>query len=99
MSQCVRSGLCCKSAPCPYGEWDIEKHQCKFLEIEKTGKNYEFYKCGKYEEIIKHRDSWISPAFGAGCCMSLFNTARNKNITAINDGTANLSSINSSSNA
>ena len=31
---CVRSGYCCKQAPCPFGEWDRDKNQCKYLIVE-----------------------------------------------------------------
>lgn len=29
---CVGSGLCCKTAPCPFGTWDQERRQCAYLE-------------------------------------------------------------------
>ena len=66
MSACVRSGWCCKQGVCPYGKWDKEKKQCKFLI-----KIKEDYACSKYEEIIKDPLSEFSPAFGAGCSSSL----------------------------
>lgn len=69
---CIRSGYCCKVAICPYGEWDLDKGQCKFL-----GKENGEYVCGKYEIIQQKPGSDISPAFGAGCC-SPMNTDRQK---------------------
>ena len=65
---CVRSGYCCKQAPCHYGEWDAHKSQCAFLEGERVGE----YRCGKYAEIISlDPDQLHAPAFGHGCCSSL----------------------------
>lgn len=60
---CLRSGFCCKQGVCPFGEWDAELHQCKFLEGDEIGEHY----CGKYEEIQTKPFSNVSPAFGAGC--------------------------------
>lgn len=74
---CVRSGFCCKKAPCPFGGWDAERHQCKFLvpdPVSKVGQ----YLCAKFEEIQQDPSSWIAPAFGAGCCMTLFNEDRDR---------------------
>lgn len=62
--QCVRSGYCCKKSLCPYGEWNEDQSQCRFLEGGTPGK----HSCAKYDEIKDlpgSRD--ISPAFGAGC--------------------------------
>ena len=69
---CVNSGFCCRTASCPFGEWDAENHQCRFL----TEENF----CGKFEEIIQlPRDRWeSSPAFGAGCSSTLFNESRQR---------------------
>jgi len=69
---CVQCGYCCTVRACPYGEWDVEKKQCRFLTKEKL--------CSKYEEIIKDPNSWSSPAFGAGCSSPLFNTVREEKI-------------------
>ena len=66
MSKCVRSGWCCKQGVCPYGKWDEEKNQCKYLI-----KIKEDYACSKYDEIIKAPQSEFSPAFGAGCSSNL----------------------------
>jgi hypothetical protein len=76
---CLRSGLCCKTGPCPFGIWDAERHQCQFLQTHEQGSNYTIYSCGKKAEIeampAEYRADF-SPAFGAGCCMPLFNTNR-----------------------
>lgn len=76
---CVGSGLCCKTGSCPYGQWDAIKHSCKFLETSLSGNNFEIYRCGRYEYIKQQKGNELVPAFGAGCCMSLFNDNR-KNI-------------------
>jgi len=76
---CLRSGLCCKTGPCAFGEWDAVRHQCKFLEIEETHPTCEIYRCGKKAEIdalAKDYMAAINPAFGKGCCMPLFNANR-----------------------
>jgi hypothetical protein len=70
---CLRSGFCCSKAPCGFGEPVSNKNsQCKFLIMQEDGRS----SCGKYDEIIKHPSSKFSPAFGAGCCMSMFNEKR-----------------------
>lgn len=71
---CVRSGLCCKKSACGYGEWDSEKKQCAFLGVDNDG----LALCLKYDEISKDPNSYYSPAFGQGCCMSLGNQDRNE---------------------
>ncbi len=68
---CVRSGYCCRQAPCPFGKWDEEKHQCVHLEGDVIG----LYSCGIYEEILGQPGADLCPAFGAGCCSPL-NTDR-----------------------
>ena len=74
MKMCLRSGFCCKQAPCPFGKWDAGKHQCAFLEGDVPGN----YRCGIYSEIVKDPRSGMSPAFGAGCSSTLFNDDRTK---------------------
>ena len=73
---CVGSGFCCKQAPCPFGQWDAEKHQCSYLVLSHHIDTHAVYRCGKYEEILKQPFSDVSPAFGAGCCSPLFNEER-----------------------
>ena len=67
MSDCVRSGFCCKQGTCPFGIWDQATHQCAHLIGDTVGE----YACGIYDEIIKHPDAVFSPAFGAGCSAAL----------------------------
>ncbi len=71
--ECVRSGYCCKQAPCPFGTWNEEKHQCTHLVKGEDGR----YECGIIEEIVTKPGWQFSPAFGAGCC-SPMNTDRQK---------------------
>lgn len=70
--ECVRSGYCCKAAPCPFGKWNAAKTQCEHLKGPGLGR----YSCGIYDEIILQPGSAeFGPAFGAGCCSPL-NTDR-----------------------
>ena len=70
---CVRSGFCCKKAPCPFGEGT----PCIYLGGDKPGNYY----CEKHDEITKDPTSHISPAFGGGCSSTLFNLDRNTLLT------------------
>lgn len=73
---CVGSGMCCKKGPCPYGEAD-ETGGCRFLEVwEGDDLDVERYRCGRYGAIVDQPTANIAPAFGAGCCMPLFNERR-----------------------
>lgn len=85
-SPCVGSGLCCKTGPCGFGEWDYEAKQCKFLETAYSAEKFEIYRCGRYDYIKQQPGNEIMPAFGAGCCMSLFNSNRSNIIKAIRSG-------------
>ncbi len=69
---CVNSGMCCKKAPCAYGRWDNKKRQCSYLDFDSN----QISRCLRYNEISKEPSSHYNPAFGQGCCMSLFNEAR-----------------------
>lgn len=73
---CVRSGYCCKVRPCPFGEWDAERHQCVYLELEHEDPPR--YKCGIYDSIVGQPGAEVSPAFGAGCSSTLFNDDRDR---------------------
>ena len=64
---CVRSGFCCKQAPCGFGEWDAAKKQCKHLGQDDDGR----YQCNIADQIVKDPTWVFSPAFGAGCCSPL----------------------------
>lgn len=77
--RCMRSGLCCKTAPCQFGEWDKARHQCRFLEISEQGEDFTLYGCAKKAEIEAlppEAGAMWNPAFGGGCCMPLFNDNR-----------------------
>ncbi|PSV00979.1 hypothetical protein C9J27_02845 [Photobacterium kishitanii] len=69
---CVRSGVCCKKAPCGYGIWNKTQDACEYLLSDDRG----IHSCGKYEEISKDESAKFSPAFGYGCCMPLWNQER-----------------------
>jgi hypothetical protein len=71
---CLRSGFCCEKAACPFGTFDFLQQRCRELEYDAAGQA----SCRRYDEIIAMPESnWaISPAFGAGCCMPLFNSKR-----------------------
>lgn len=95
MSVCVGSGLCCKTGPCPYGIWNEEKNQCDYLitSYEQEDKNIQVYRCGNYAYIKKQPGNEWAPAFGAGCCMSLFNENRKNIIQEINSGNKKIINI------
>jgi hypothetical protein len=65
---CLRSGFCCKRAPCPYGSGA----PCIQLGGDKPGE----YFCKIHDEIVKDPHADLAPAFGAGCCSPLFNEDR-----------------------
>lgn len=71
---CIRSGECCKAAPCAYGRWNEDGTQCEFLVGAVAGE----YNCGIYSDIVRDPSSVVSPAFGSGCCRSLFNQSRDR---------------------
>jgi hypothetical protein len=91
IAPCVGSAMCCKKAPCPYGE-SISKEDrgCKFLEEKETIKGVTIYQCGRYEYIRQQPGNEFCPAFGAGCCMSLFNDNRQRIIGLIRAGDIDL---------
>lgn len=69
---------CMKSA---YGEWNEDKSACKHL-LAQIGQR----DCGRYEWIKANVPNWeFYPAFGAGCCMALFNAARENIIRKIKE--------------
>jgi hypothetical protein len=74
---CLRSGLCCKKGPCGYGTWDASRSQCAHLVVERVLANgAEIHACAIHDEIVKQPGAEMSPAFGAGCCMPMFNQYR-----------------------
>jgi hypothetical protein len=83
---CVGSGFCCKKVPCPFGESKslVDKGCIHLKEIAKQdGEQEQRYTCGIYREILKKPGWELSPAFGAGCCSSLFNPDRARIILEI----------------
>jgi hypothetical protein len=74
---CLRSGLCCKKGPCGYGTWDAAAKQCVHLLVDHVLPNgAEVHACAIHDEIITQPGAEFSPAFGAGCCMPMFNQFR-----------------------
>lgn len=76
---CIGSGSCCKTAPCPFGEWDAARGRCAHLLEAAGGAGWTAWRCGKYAEIAAlppERGAALAPAFGAGCCSPLFNRER-----------------------
>lgn len=82
---CVGSGFCCTKSPCAYGEAN-EKGACKHLtEPNELGQ----MACGRYDWIKANVPNWqYYPAFGAGCCMPMFNNMREQVIKNINNETS-----------
>jgi hypothetical protein len=84
-SPCVRSGMCCKTSACAFGDWDAAAHQCRFLQTTEQGDGYTVYACGikdKIDALPPDAGAQWNPAFGAGCCMPLFNRNREAIIAA-----------------
>ena len=80
-SPCVRSGHCCKTGPCAFGDWDAERRRCRHLAVDHVlvandGTQAEVHRCERYEFIRQQPMSEINPAFGAGCGSTLFNEPR-----------------------
>ena len=74
---CLRSGFCCKKVPCGYGKWNDERTQCAHLVVDEVLPNgAEIHACGIHDFIVQQPGSEIMPAFGAGCCMPMFNDLR-----------------------
>ena len=78
---CVKSGFCCSKTPCSYGELDEINGGCKYLLARNNlGKR----DCGRYEWIVNNVPNYnYYPAFGAGCCMGMFNKDRDEVINNI----------------
>jgi|694.fasta_scaffold57839_8 hypothetical protein len=75
---CVGSGMCCKKAPCQFGQMiGPNNPACMHLKVVDTNNGkHPRYTCGIYEQIINVPGWENSPAFGAGCCSPLFNEDR-----------------------
>lgn len=79
---CMRSGYCCKKAPCGYGAvTSPTDNSCRFLEeAGEIAPGVMQYRCGKYQWIMENvpeREWKFSPAFGTGCSSPMFNDNRN----------------------
>ena len=61
MTQCVRSGFCCRQAPCPFGEGSPCVHLTP--DPESTAGQY---LCAPYADMRGQPGSDLSPASGAG---------------------------------
>jgi hypothetical protein len=84
---CVGSGMCCKKGPCAFGTAKRQEDPgCVHLVAIPQGPDRATrYTCGIYAEIIQ-RPGWEhNPAFGAGCCMSLFNANRQQILKEMHD--------------
>ena len=69
---CVKCGYCCSQGPCIYGRVKPDGTGCVHL----TPDTF----CAIYDQIVADPNSVSSPAFGAGCSSSLFNTVREAKI-------------------
>lgn len=78
---CMKSGFCCTKAPCQYGEWNDDKTACKYLaEPNDIGQR----DCLRYDWIKENVPTCaMYPAFGAGCCMAMFNRDRDQVIAEV----------------
>jgi hypothetical protein len=83
MSACVGSGFCCKRAPCVYGAAGPDGACTSLVPWLGDDLGVQRYRCGKYDEIAADPSSVISPAFGAGCCSTLFNEPREQILVAL----------------
>lgn len=73
---CVGSGFCCKKRPCSWGKWNETRTQCEYLtEVVETRQQVR-HTCGIAKQILDEHGWQVEPAFGAGCCAALGNTAR-----------------------
>lgn len=82
---CLGSGMCCKKSACAFGHWDVQAHKCKHLVVAMGGESVTIYRCGIHDQISKHPEAVWNPAFGAGCCMPLFNTDRQSIVRVLAD--------------
>lgn len=76
MAACVRSGFCCKQAPCPFGEAD-ETGACVHLKPDSESTAGQ-YLCARYDFIREQPGADVAPAFGTGCSSPLFNEDRDR---------------------
>mgnify|MGYP000511781127 CR=1 FL=1 len=85
-ASCVGSGFCCNKVPCGFGESiSATNKACVHLTPVETNGKHQRFTCGIYEYIITQPGWEFSPAFGAGCCSTLFNPERNAILREIED--------------
>lgn len=84
---CVGSGFCCKQAPCQFGKaTGPDNSACVYLKaIDTKYGSITRYTCGIYDDIVGKPGWELAPAFGSGCCSSLFNADRIAILRAIHD--------------
>lgn len=90
---CVGSGRCCKRSACAFGEYDHEAQQCRYLVVEQRVEGLDIFGCSQYAFIVEQPGAQWNPAFGAGCCQSLFNEHREAIITVVGKGSATRAAI------
>lgn len=73
---CLQCGTCCRRSPCCYGERKPYERGCKYLVIQEEHDEYTIFGCAIYDQIEATPGSEFMPAFGYGCCSSLFNVER-----------------------
>lgn len=80
---CVMSGFCCTKSPCAFGEWNEDQSACKYLsKPNDIGQKI----CERYDWIKENVIGWeMYPAFGGGCCMTLFNGPRQEIIKKLKE--------------
>lgn len=80
---CVGCGECCKKVLCGFGRPD-PSGGCRY-QVPWKDDNLPMtrYRCGVYDDIVDSPGADVSPAFGAGCCQPLENTARGQIVSAL----------------
>lgn len=73
---CVGSGHCCKTAPCAFGQLGASGGCVFLVPWPEATLSTPRYRCGRYAEIVGQPGSDLAPAFGQGCCSSMFNAER-----------------------
>ena len=72
-ADCVKCGYCCSKRPCHYGRpTSPDGTGCVHLTADRL--------CAIHDEIVADPNSTWSPAFGAGCSSTVFNTVREEKI-------------------
>jgi len=82
---CMKSGFCCTKSPCAYGTYDHEKKQCIHLGEPNDIGQRDCLHINWILENVPEEFRNFNPAFGAGCCMPMFNEARNTIINTIKE--------------